>query len=76
VVCDGAKESCPSRIATGIDTAFQALYLAKERQVFSHGCGIVENCIEATIANIGRLGREGMKETDKVVLDIMTHISN
>lgn len=76
IVCDGAKESCPSKMASGIDAAFQALYLAKENQVFTHGCGFVEEDIEATIKNVGILGRVGMKETDKTILEIMTNIEN
>ncbi|MEG0364960.1 MAG: L-serine ammonia-lyase, iron-sulfur-dependent, subunit alpha [Erysipelotrichales bacterium] len=76
VVCDGAKESCASKIASSVDAAFQALYLARDNQVFGHGCGIVEGDIEATIKNVGTLGRVGMKETDEIILDIMTNIEN
>lgn len=76
IICDGAKESCPSKIASSIDAAFQAINLAKNNKVFSHGCGIVEDDVEATIKNVGRLGHEGMKETDTVILDIMTNIDN
>ena len=76
IVCDGAKESCPSKIASGIDAAFQALYLARDNEVFTHGCGYVEKDVEATIRNVGILGRVGMKETDSVILDIMTNIEN
>lgn len=76
VVCDGAKESCPSKMASGIDAAFQGLYLALDNEVFTHGCGFVEGDIEQTIINVGTLGRVGMKETDSVILDIMTNIKN
>lgn len=76
IICDGAKESCPSKMASAIDSAFQALYLAKENKVFTNGCGIVEGDVEATIKNVGTLGRVGMKETDAVILDIMTNIEN
>lgn len=76
VICDGAKESCPSKIASGLDAAFQAWYLAKQNKVYSHGCGIVNNNIEKTIINVGILGSVGMKETDQVILDIMTGIKN
>lgn len=76
IFCDGAKESCPSKMASGIDAAFQALYLAKDSLVYTHGCGFVERDIEATIRNVGILGREGMKETDKKILEVMTNIKN
>lgn len=76
IVCDGAKESCPAKIASGIDAALQAINLAMQDRVYSHGCGIVEGDIEQTIKNVGILGKTGMKETDNVILDIMTSISN
>lgn len=76
IICDGAKESCPSKIATSIDAALQAKYLATDDQVFSHGCGIVENDVEATIRNVGIVGRVGMKNTDDTILEIMTNIKN
>jgi L-cysteine desulfidase len=76
IVCDGAKESCPAKIASGIDAALQAINLAMQDRVYSHGCGIVEEDIEQTIKNVGILGKTGMKETDNVILDIMTSISN
>lgn len=76
IVCDGAKESCPAKIASGIDAALQAIHLAMKDRVYSHGCGIIEEDIEQTIKNVGILGKTGMKETDNVILDIMTGISN
>lgn len=76
IVCDGAKESCPSKMASGVDAAFQGLYLARDNEVFTHGCGFVEDDIEATIKNVGELGRVGMAETQEVVFDIMTRIEN
>lgn len=76
IMCDGAKESCPSKMASSLDAAFQALYLAKENQVYAHGCGFVEEDIEATIRNVGIIGRVGMKGTDETVLEIMTSIEN
>ncbi|WP_423364279.1 serine dehydratase subunit alpha family protein [Mycoplasma sp. P36-A1] len=76
IICDGAKESCPSKISSALDAAFQAVNLAKDNLVFTHGCGIVEDDIEHTIKNVGILGKVGMKETDAVILDIMTGIEN
>ncbi|MDR1781439.1 MAG: L-serine ammonia-lyase, iron-sulfur-dependent, subunit alpha [Bacilli bacterium] len=76
MICDGAKESCPSKIASAVDAALVGVALAKENKVFGNGCGIIEGDIEGTIKNVGELGRIGMKETDATVLDIMTHIKN
>jgi len=76
VVCDGAKESCATKIASSVDAALMSKNLASQNKVYGHGCGIVEDDIEATIANVGKLGAVGMKETDQVILDIMTNITN
>jgi len=76
VVCDGAKESCATKIASSVDAAIMGKNLASQNKVYGHGCGIVEDDIEATIANVGKLGAVGMKETDQVILDIMTNINN
>ena len=35
--------------------------------------GLVEDDVDRTIHNMTRIGAEGMNETDKMVLDIMTH---
>lgn len=74
IICDGAKESCPSKIATSIDAALQAHYLAMDNKVVGHGCGIIDQNTESTIHNVGVVGREGMRETDAVILDIMSKI--
>jgi len=42
-------------------------------QQFYGGDGVVTKGVEATISNIGRLGRIGMRETDKEIIRIMTN---
>jgi L-cysteine desulfidase len=74
LICDGAKASCAFKIATGIYAAFDSAMLALDRRVFNPADGIVSKNIEETIKNIGRLSQEGMAETDKVILDIMSNI--
>lgn len=71
IVCDGAKPSCAAKIASSIDAAFLALDMAKENQQFRGGEGIVKKGIENTITSVSRLGKEGMRETDKEILNIM-----
>lgn len=71
VICDGAKSSCATKIATGIQTAVDAYYAAKKGRGLSFGEGIVGADIESTISHVGTLGNDGMKETDDVILDIM-----
>ena len=71
IVCDGAKPSCAAKIATAVDAAINAHNLAMKRKVFQPGDGIVKDDIEKTIAGIGSIAADGMRETDKVILHIM-----
>lgn len=71
IICDGAKPSCAAKIASSIDAAFLALEMAKDHQEFKGGEGIVKKGIENTIVSVGKLGKDGMRETDKEILRIM-----
>ena len=71
VICDGAKSSCATKIASGISAAFDAYYAASKDRKFEFGEGIVGKDVEKTIKHVGILGQEGMKITDEVILDIM-----
>lgn len=71
IVCDGAKASCAAKIASSLDAAVMAHFLAMRGTSFEVDSGIVKETVENTISAVGRLGREGMKETDIEVLKIM-----
>lgn len=71
IICDGAKPSCAAKIASSIDAALLALEMAKQNQQFRGGEGIVKKGIENTITSVGKLGKDGMRETDKEILRIM-----
>ena len=71
-ICDGAKPSCAAKIASAVDAALMGYEMAKASKQFRSGEGIVKKGVENTIANIGRLGRDGMRETDREILSIMT----
>jgi L-cysteine desulfidase len=71
IVCDGAKASCAAKIASSVDAAIMAHFLAMRGTAFEADTGLVKKSVEATISAIGRLGRDGMKETDLEVLKIM-----
>ena len=71
MICDGAKPSCAAKIAASLDAALLALEMARHDQQFRDGEGIVKKGVENTIHNIGRLGKDGMKETDKEILNMM-----
>ena len=72
IFCDGAKASCAAKVASSIDAAILGGKMALQGKSFSFGEGIVGKDIEETIRNIGKLGREGMGEADKSIIDLMT----
>lgn len=71
IVCDGAKTSCAAKIASSLDAAIMAHCLAMRNVSFEADTGIIKETVENTISAVGRLGREGMRETDVEVLKIM-----
>ncbi|MEG1463252.1 MAG: L-serine ammonia-lyase, iron-sulfur-dependent, subunit alpha, partial [Anaerorhabdus sp.] len=72
MICDGAKESCASKISTALFSAMLGYEMARSKRVFKDECGIVQDCVEHTIKVVGTLGHEGMRQTDNMILDIMT----
>ncbi len=71
IICDGAKPSCAAKIASSVEAGIMGYHMYLNDQQFRDGEGIVTKGVENTIKNIGRLGREGMKETDKEIVKIM-----
>ncbi|MBU3182325.1 L-cysteine desulfidase family protein [Clostridium psychrophilum] len=71
MICDGAKASCAAKIAAAVDAGILGYYMFKEGQQFKGGDGIVKKGIEATISNVGKLAKKGMKQTDKEIIEIM-----
>ncbi len=72
MVCDGAKASCAAKIASSVNAGILGYYMYKNGQQFYGGDGLVTKGVEATLKNIGRLGKEGMKETNREIIRIMT----
>ena len=70
-ICDGAKPSCAAKIAAAVDAGILGCEMFMEHQQFYGGDGIVTKGVDNTVSNVGRLAREGMKETDKTILKIM-----
>lgn len=71
IVCDGAKSSCAAKIASAVDAAILAHYMAMKHVSFQPGEGIVQEDLEDTIKSMGYIGRVGMKLTDTEILNIM-----
>ncbi len=73
MICDGAKASCAAKISVAVDAGLVGYSMFRSGQQFRGGDGIVTKGVEETIRNIGRLGRLGMRETDREIIRIMTN---
>jgi len=71
IVCDGAKPSCAGKIAAAVEAGILGCEMFRNGQQFYGGDGIIAKGVEKTIQNISRLGREGMRKTDKEIIQIM-----
>ena len=71
IVCDGAKSSCAAKVAAAVNAGTFGYRMAKKGLTFRGGDGLAGQDIESTIENIGRMGREGMQDTDVEILNIM-----
>lgn len=72
MVCDGAKPSCALKVTSGVSTAVLSAMLAVKNNVVTNVEGIIDEDVDRSIHNLTRVGSEGMDETDRLVLDIMT----
>jgi len=72
MICDGAKPSCAAKIASAVDAGLMGYQMYRHGgHEFVGGEGIVQKGVEKTIDSIGRLARQGMRQTDEEILDIM-----
>lgn len=72
MICDGAKPSCAMKLASGVSTAMLSAMMAMDNQCVTSTEGIVDDDVDKTIHNLTSIGREGMAETDRMILKIMT----
>ena len=72
IVCDGAKASCAAKISSSLEAAILAMEMSlEEKTSFQGGDGLVKDDIEKTIRAFGKMGKEGMRETDREILTLM-----
>ena len=71
VICDGAKASCAAKIATAVEAGLLGYNMYIRGNQFHGGDGIVAKGVENSLKNVGRLGKQGMKETNNEIIDIM-----
>lgn len=72
IVCDGAKASCAAKIATAVDSAILAHKMAMSGDVLKSGEGLIADTLQETIDAYTTIGRDGMRETDRMILQMMT----
>ena len=70
-ICDGAKPSCAAKIAEAVDAGIMGYNMYKTGNNFNGGDGIVGRDVDTTVGNIGILAHDGMRQTDKTILNIM-----
>lgn len=73
MICDGAKPSCAMKLSSGVSTAMFSAILAMEQTCVTSTEGIIEDDIDKCIDNLISIGKDGMQETDKLILHMMTH---
>ena len=71
MLCDGAKESCALKVGSASSEAYCAMEWALEGQHLAVPLGVFGASIEETVANVGRVSRDGMKTVDRVMIDIL-----
>lgn len=72
MICDGAKPSCALKVTTGVSTAVLSAIMAMENRSVTSVEGIIDEDVDKSIRNLTKIGSQGMNETDRLVLEIMT----
>ena len=72
MVCDGAKPSCAAKIAVAVEAGLLGYRMYLAGQEFRDGEGIVGKGVDNTIRNVGRMAHDGMRETDREIIEMMT----
>ncbi len=76
MICDGAKPSCAAKIASAVEAGLLGFQMQSHDSQFYDGEGIVVKGVENTIRNVNSLAHDGMKETDRVIIQMMTEDSS
>ncbi len=71
MICDGAKPSCAAKISCALEASLMGWQMYENGRQFHCGEGLVSENAEKTIANISRLGRVGMVDTDAEIISMM-----
>ncbi len=72
MICDGAKPSCAAKIASAVEAGLLGMQMQSHDSQFYDGEGIVVKGVENTIDNVSRIAHDGMKQTDSLIIKLMT----
>ena len=75
-MANNIKQTTPEKkvvLTTGVSTAVLSAMLAMQGNCVSSLEGIIDDDVDKSIRNLVTIGAEAMNETDRRVLDIMTH---
>ncbi len=73
MICDGAKPSCSLKITSGVSTAVLSALLSMEGKCVTSAEGIIDDDVDKSIHNLTSIGADAMRNTDDMVLNIMTN---
>ena len=71
MICDGAKASCAAKIASAVEAGLLGMRMYMHDSEFFGGDGIVVHGVENTIRAVSKIARDGMRGTDKEVIQLM-----
>lgn len=72
MICDGAKEGCANKVQLSSGLAVKSAFLAMNGMSVRDGDGIVGGELYTIFENLGHLVREGMENTNSVIVEIMS----
>lgn len=72
MICDGGKVGCAMKVSTGSFAAVISAIHAVNGTALRPSDGICAETPEQCIRNMARIGNQGMADTDRAILDIMT----
>ncbi|WP_286228671.1 serine dehydratase subunit alpha family protein [Neobacillus mesonae] len=71
MICDGAKAGCAMKVSTCSNVAVQSALLALNHQEIQSTDGFIHDDVEKSIESFCKLGNEGTRQTDEMILKLM-----
>ncbi|MFK9094630.1 serine dehydratase subunit alpha family protein [Bacillus salipaludis] len=71
MICDGAKAGCAMKVSTCSNVAVQSALLALNHQEIQSTDGFIHDDVEKSIESFCKLGNEGTRQTDELILKLM-----